>query len=304
MKKLIEWIKHHQVVAFYILTYAITWGLGFSYGGFYKQGQFLLAASGFYSNLRSRAGRDHHYGGNKHATQAREAQSILDRLLRGVGRVCARFYCPHHIIQSHSINPRVDRFYLCCGGTSCLRDQHDLFTHPGSKKLPVLVDPAAPRVGLVSFGIGVDPGFDPAFSSHQQPPRQAAHHSPPVPRCRPGTDRLGHGQIPLPVLLFQCHRGRGRLAWICNAQTANSYQSYDRSPDHGFFLGAVALFLMAGRREASLDLAILDRGVSNPYPVFGVHCMDLQSRQREHPCSRYHPRCRQYRDRVFPQSGL
>jgi len=42
MKKLIEWIRHHQVVAFYILTYAITWGLGFSYGGFYKQGQVLL----------------------------------------------------------------------------------------------------------------------------------------------------------------------------------------------------------------------------------------------------------------------
>ena len=28
MSKLINWIKHHQVIAFFILTFAITWGLG------------------------------------------------------------------------------------------------------------------------------------------------------------------------------------------------------------------------------------------------------------------------------------
>ncbi len=42
MKKLIDWIKRHQIIAFYIIAFAITWGLGFSYGAVYK-GQFLLA---------------------------------------------------------------------------------------------------------------------------------------------------------------------------------------------------------------------------------------------------------------------
>jgi len=32
MNKLIEWIKRHQVAAFFIITFAITWGLGFSHG--------------------------------------------------------------------------------------------------------------------------------------------------------------------------------------------------------------------------------------------------------------------------------
>lgn len=43
MSSLADWIKRHQVAAFFIITFAITWGLGFSYGGFLKQGQFLLA---------------------------------------------------------------------------------------------------------------------------------------------------------------------------------------------------------------------------------------------------------------------
>jgi membrane protease YdiL (CAAX protease family) len=42
MTKLTGWIKRHQITAFFIITFAITWGLGFSYAGFLKQGQFLL----------------------------------------------------------------------------------------------------------------------------------------------------------------------------------------------------------------------------------------------------------------------
>lgn len=42
MKKLIQWIKSHQIIAFFIITFAITWGLGFSYLAVYK-GEFLLA---------------------------------------------------------------------------------------------------------------------------------------------------------------------------------------------------------------------------------------------------------------------
>ena len=37
-----SWIKRHQVVAFFVLTFAITWGFGFSYGAVLRRGQFLL----------------------------------------------------------------------------------------------------------------------------------------------------------------------------------------------------------------------------------------------------------------------
>jgi membrane protease YdiL (CAAX protease family) len=43
MNKVTDWIKRHQIIAFFIITFAITWGLGFSYGGFYQNGQVLLA---------------------------------------------------------------------------------------------------------------------------------------------------------------------------------------------------------------------------------------------------------------------
>jgi uncharacterized protein len=45
MNKVVTWIRRHQVVAFFIITFAITWGLGFSYFGFYK-GMFLLLPLG------------------------------------------------------------------------------------------------------------------------------------------------------------------------------------------------------------------------------------------------------------------
>jgi len=41
MNKVTDWIKHHQIVTFFILTFAITWGLGFSHTAFYK-GMFLV----------------------------------------------------------------------------------------------------------------------------------------------------------------------------------------------------------------------------------------------------------------------
>ncbi len=43
MRKLMDWIRRHQVTAFFILTFAITWGLGFSYGAVITQNQYFLA---------------------------------------------------------------------------------------------------------------------------------------------------------------------------------------------------------------------------------------------------------------------
>lgn len=41
-----NWIKRHQIIAFFLITFAITWGLGFSYTAMYK-GEFLLAPLAF-----------------------------------------------------------------------------------------------------------------------------------------------------------------------------------------------------------------------------------------------------------------
>ena len=42
MSKLADWIKSHQVVAFYLIAFAIIWGLGFSYGAILKRDQYFL----------------------------------------------------------------------------------------------------------------------------------------------------------------------------------------------------------------------------------------------------------------------
>jgi membrane protease YdiL (CAAX protease family) len=43
MKNIADWIRRHQVTAFFIITFAITWGFGFSYGAVMNKGMFLLA---------------------------------------------------------------------------------------------------------------------------------------------------------------------------------------------------------------------------------------------------------------------
>ena len=47
MKKITDWIKHHQVAAFYILTFAISWGLEFSYDAIVNRDQYLLLPIAF-----------------------------------------------------------------------------------------------------------------------------------------------------------------------------------------------------------------------------------------------------------------
>lgn len=46
MNQMADWIKRHQITAFFIITFLITWGLGFSYLAMYK-GEFLLAPLAF-----------------------------------------------------------------------------------------------------------------------------------------------------------------------------------------------------------------------------------------------------------------
>ncbi len=43
MNKVTDWIKRHQIAAFFIITFAITWGLGFSYIAVLQHGMYQLA---------------------------------------------------------------------------------------------------------------------------------------------------------------------------------------------------------------------------------------------------------------------
>lgn len=47
MNKINNWIKHHQVVAFYIITFTISWGLAFSWDAVLNQNQGLLLPLAF-----------------------------------------------------------------------------------------------------------------------------------------------------------------------------------------------------------------------------------------------------------------
>lgn len=47
MNHLSDWIKRHQIIAFFVITFGITWGLGFSYGAVMNKGIFLLAPLAF-----------------------------------------------------------------------------------------------------------------------------------------------------------------------------------------------------------------------------------------------------------------
>src|SRR5512135_2088919 len=47
MKHISVFIRRHPVTAFFIITFAITWGLGFSYGEVMNKGNFLLAPLAF-----------------------------------------------------------------------------------------------------------------------------------------------------------------------------------------------------------------------------------------------------------------
>jgi uncharacterized protein len=42
MKHLADWIRRHQIAAFFIITFAITWGLGFSYDAVLNKGKVFL----------------------------------------------------------------------------------------------------------------------------------------------------------------------------------------------------------------------------------------------------------------------
>ncbi len=133
MKKLTDWIKRHQVVAFFIITFAITWGLGFSYGAVLYKGQFLLAPLVFVATCGpALAGIIITAISN---TQPRQGTRKAFWIAFFMAWVVSALVCPcqHHVHQPCSIIPRHDRLHLRFGGAGSLCDQHGLFAHPGSE---------------------------------------------------------------------------------------------------------------------------------------------------------------------------
>ena len=167
MNHLADWIKRHQIIAFFVITFAITWGLGFSYSAFYK-GQFLMAPLAFLATCGPALAGIIISASLQYPAQARYTQGILDRLLYSVDRVCARFYCRHHDPQPCCIIPSVDRLHLRYGGAGCLCDRHNPFAHPDREKLPGLVDPVARCVGMGASGTGHVSGYNAAFDPYKQ----------------------------------------------------------------------------------------------------------------------------------------
>jgi membrane protease YdiL (CAAX protease family) len=49
MNHLVDWIKRHQIIAFFAITFVITWGLGFSWGAVLQREQGLLLPLAFVS---------------------------------------------------------------------------------------------------------------------------------------------------------------------------------------------------------------------------------------------------------------
>ncbi len=47
MEKITDWIKHHQIAVFFLITFAISWGLGFSWGAVLNRDQGLLLPLAF-----------------------------------------------------------------------------------------------------------------------------------------------------------------------------------------------------------------------------------------------------------------
>ena len=70
MTGLVSWIKGHQIISFFIITFAITWGLGFSYGALLNKGIYLLAPVAFIATCGPALGRSDRPAGAAPTTEA------------------------------------------------------------------------------------------------------------------------------------------------------------------------------------------------------------------------------------------
>lgn len=241
------WIKGHQLAAFFIIAFAITWGLGFSYFAVY-QGAYLFLPLGFVATC---------------------------------GPALAG------IIISAACNTR---------------PRQRSIKAPWIAFLVAWV--VSTLVWLVFAGLGVLSGYDPAFDPSEQHSWPTAHRNSPVPGNRPGVDWPCCSTVPVPVLLFQCHRRGAWLAGICPAQAAGARQPLDRQPDSGSFLDTLAFLPLAVSRTSGADVGFLGFQWLPDRPIVGDHRVVLQPQQRQHPGSRHPPCGREHKRADSPYARL
>jgi len=171
MNKLINWIRYHQVAAFFIVTFAIMLGLGFSWNAVLNQDQGLLLPLAFVSACGpGLAGIIVSAISN---TQPRGfTQGILDCFSSSVVTLCISLSCQlsrdHHF---HSFD-----------GTGCIYPRLNLFPESICEKTSGFVDSVSRCMGLVTPGIGVVPSCAHDFIPRQQSSKRAADYILSIPR--------------------------------------------------------------------------------------------------------------------------
>lgn len=131
MYSIFTWIKRHQIAAFFLLTFLITWGLGFSYGGFMQKGNELLfplvsiatcgpALAGIVIFTITNTGPK--VGNHR----------ILDYIFCGYDPFCFCFFIPARIFWAGRSITDAGDFCIDNSDTGCLRDWTDPLTNSGS----------------------------------------------------------------------------------------------------------------------------------------------------------------------------
>ena len=156
MNTLSGWIRRHQVIAFIAITFAISWGLAFSWDAVLNRDQGLFLPLAFVSTCGP---GDHRLYSHQYPTKTGIAQSILDCPSRSVGCFCARLYCQLKVHGRTLTVTRISRHILNFSSTSCFYPCIGLFPNPVREELPGFADPAAWCVGVGSPGSGIAPCF-------------------------------------------------------------------------------------------------------------------------------------------------
>jgi hypothetical protein len=175
MDKSLAWIKDHQIVTFFLVTFVITWGLGFSWSAVLNRHQFMLLPVVFVATCGPGLAGILISATHQYPAETRLTQDILDCFCRGMVHI---YPC---LPREHEIHPGKPAVTIGgwhvrnCSGPGQLCGCFSLFPQSVRAKLHDLVDPVAWCMGVVSAGAGVVSSLALDFPPHQQPAQQPAH---------------------------------------------------------------------------------------------------------------------------------
>jgi len=294
MNKLTDWIKRHQVAAFFIITFVISWGLGFSYTAVLKRNQLLWLPMIFIATCGpGLAGIIVTAITN---TQPRQGSRKAFWIAFLVAWFVSALVCLANLkfIEHLPLSPElvglftisvVPVAFVIASAYSRIPSVRkylaSLIQLRGVEGWSLLGLVFFPALLLVSLSISRILNKQPILS-HQ------------FPNISPALISLVIVKFLYQFFFFQCYWRRGGLAGLRPTQAPGENQPSDRSLDHHNILGTVALLHMASGRITSLDLAILARTVCGHHHTVGDNCLDLQSLPGEHTRGRHHPRRHEY----------